>query len=143
MKIRLCVVEDYERIYPLFFQLWPGMTLNKGLMRKTYVRALKSKENRYLCATVEGAVVGFCSLNIRESLWQQGLLAHIDEIVVDQQYRGQGIGAKLLEKAAVYAKKKGCARIELDSALHRKAAHRFYEKREYDRRAYIFSKVLS
>ncbi len=35
-----------------------------------------------------------------------------------------------------------CKRIELDSAFHRKGAHRFYESLGYGNRAYLFSKQL-
>jgi glucosamine-phosphate N-acetyltransferase len=143
MKIRSCVANDFDRIYELLLQLWPGSPIQKDPLKKTFLRALKSKLNYYLCAVERDVVVGFCTMNMRESLWQQGWLAHIDEIVVDENHRGQGIGEALLEKAAAYAKKKGCTRVELDSAFHRKAAHRFYQQRRFEKRAYIFSKKIS
>jgi glucosamine-phosphate N-acetyltransferase len=33
-------------------------------------------------------------------------------------------------------------RVELDSAFHRKQAHRFYEQLGFENRAYLFSKAL-
>jgi glucosamine-phosphate N-acetyltransferase len=143
MKIRRCVVKDFEQVYRLLLQLWPGSPLKKEALKGVFARALKSRHDRYLCAVDKGAVVGFCSLNMRESLWQQGLLAHVDEIVVDAKYRNQGIGSALLEKAAAYARRKGCARVELDSAAHRRAAHRFYEGLGFAKRAYVFFRALS
>jgi glucosamine-phosphate N-acetyltransferase len=136
-------MNDFGQVYELLCQLWPESTIPKASMRATLACALKSKRNRYLCAVDGDAVVGFCSMNLRESLWQQGWLAYIDELVVDQAYRGRGIGTALLLKALDYAKKKGCTRVELDSALHRKAAHRFYINLDFEKRAYTFSKALS
>jgi glucosamine-phosphate N-acetyltransferase len=143
MKIRRCVIADFELIYRLLLQLWPESPLDKRALKKAFAQALKSRYNHYLCAVERGTVVGFCSLSVRESLWQQGLLAHVDEIVVDAEHRGQGIGSALLEEAAAFAKKKGCARVELDSAFHRRTAHRFYEKHGFTKRAYMFSRPLS
>jgi glucosamine-phosphate N-acetyltransferase len=143
MKIRWCVIADFEPIYRLLQQLWPESPLDRGAMKKTFARALKSRYNHYLCAVDRGAVVGFCSLSVRESLWQQGLLAHVDEIVVDAECWKRGIGSALLEHAAAYARRKGCARMELDSAFHGKASHRFYEKLGFERRAYMLSRALS
>jgi glucosamine-phosphate N-acetyltransferase len=143
MKIRRCVIADFEPICRLLLQLWPGLPLDKRALKKTFARAVKSRYNHYLCAVDGGAIVGFCSLSVRESLWQQGWLAHVDEIVVDEKHRNRGIGSALLEEAAAYAKRKGCARVELDSAFHRRAAHRFYEGLGFAKRAYMFSKALS
>jgi GNAT superfamily N-acetyltransferase len=143
MKIRACTGGDFEQVYDLLPQLWPGVSLNRDSLKAVFSRALKSRRHQYLCAVDEGIVVGFCSLSIGSSFWQQGLLAHLDEIVVDKKHRGQGIGSKLMERAVAAAKAAGCARVELDSAFYRKAAHRFYEEQGFDKRAYVFSKALS
>jgi glucosamine-phosphate N-acetyltransferase len=143
MKIRSCVVRDFDQVCRLLSQLWPGLPSKKDALRKTFARALNSSRNRYFCAVDEDTVIGFCSLSIRESLWQQGLLAHVDEIIVDKKHRKRGIGSTLLEEAAAYAREKGCVRVELDSAFHRKAAHCFYKEQNFDKRAYVFSKALS
>ena len=42
-------------------------------------------------------IVGFCSLTIKNNLWQAGNLGHIDELVVDEKYRGQRIGIQLID----------------------------------------------
>jgi glucosamine-phosphate N-acetyltransferase len=143
MKIRRCVIADFEPIYRLLQQLWPESSLDRQALKKTFPRALKSSHIRYLCAVERGEIIGFCSVSVRESLWQQGRLAHVDELVVDAEHRGKGIGSALLDEAAAYAKKSGCARVELDSAFHRRAAHRFYEGLGFVKRAHLFSKTLS
>jgi len=88
-------------------------------------------------------VVGFCSLSIKNSLWQQGFIAHIDEIIIDQTQRGRGIGTQLITKAIKIASKAGCSRVELDSTFHRKQAHIFYDRLRFENRAYLFSRILN
>ena len=71
-----------------------------------------------------------------------GNLGHIDELIVDKKFRGQGIGQSLLEKMTEIARENDCKRIELDSAFNRREAHVFYEKSGFENRAYLFSKKL-
>ena len=52
------------------------------------------------------------------------------------------LGTELLDAAIAAAKKKGCGRIELDSAFHREDSHKFYENIGFTKRAYLFSKEI-
>jgi glucosamine-phosphate N-acetyltransferase len=143
MKIRSCTAGDFREVERLLAQLWPDTAIDSALLKRTFVRILKSKQGRCFCAVERGALVGFCSLSIRDSLWQQGRLSHVDELVVDEGCRKRGIGSALLEAAITFAAARGCARIELDSAFARKRAHRFYESFGFDKRAFLFSKELA
>lgn len=81
-------------------------------------------------------------MTIKNNLWQEGFLAHLDELVVNSAHRGCGLGSQLLEAMISLAKERGCVRVELDSAFHRTEAHAFYECRGFENRAYLFSKPL-
>lgn len=141
-QIRECRDTDFERILTLLKQLWPTKELDSTALRSVYTRALSSGTQRYVCAVERGKVVGFCSLSLKDNLWEGGCLAHIDELIVDVQYQGHGIGTSLLARISHEAARSNCSRIELDSAFHRKAAHKFYEIHGFRNRAYLFSKVL-
>ena len=141
-KIRACTEEDFGAVLVLLGELWPNRQLDAAALRSVYCRALASQAQFYLCAEGEGEVAGFCSLIVKNNLWQAGYLAHIDELVVAERRRRKGIGRALLGAAVDLAVSKGCARIELDSAFHRDAAHRFYESQGFENRAYLFSKSL-
>ncbi len=103
---------------------------------------LDSQSQDYICATVGARVSGFCSLTVKNNLWQQGHFGHIDELVVNEHYRGQGTGSKLLTQIIKIARKNGCQRIELDSAFHREDAHKCYELMGFENRALLFSMQL-
>lgn len=141
--IRDCELEDFEEVLPLLGQLWPDLELDPAASREVFGRVLEADDCCAMCAVAEGRVVGFCGFNVRHSLWQQGKLAYVDELVVEEGFRGRGIGAALLERAARKARELGCARIELDSAFHRAGAHRFYDGLGWERRALLFSKNLA
>lgn len=142
MQIRDCKIEDFDAILNLLHQLWPQKILHAESLRKVYQRGTYSEHHRYICAIKDSKIVGFASLTVKGSLWQEGYLGHIDELVVDEPYRRQGIGARLLEHMIDLAKRMDCSRIEIDSAFPRTDAHKFYERRGFEKRAYLFSKAL-
>jgi RimJ/RimL family protein N-acetyltransferase len=141
-RVRPCRPEDFDAVLALLRQLWPDRPLDAEAIRAVYDRALGSDAQAYLCATDGERVIGFGSLTIKNNLWQAGPLGHLDELVVDGGWRGRGVGARLLEELIDLARRRGCRRVELDSALHRVDAHRFYERHGFENRAYLFSKPL-
>jgi len=142
-EIRACIASDFEPIFSLLQQLWPDKTLCRERLQSVFDRALKSGEvQRYLCAVEDGRIAGFCSMTLKNNLWVEGWLAHLDELVVDHAARGRGIGGDLLQAMIKLAEECGCVRVELDSAFHRKEAHAFYERRGFENRAYLFSRKL-
>ena len=140
--IRECAKDDFDQIIELLGQLWPNATFQVDNLREAFFRGLRSKYQRYFCTIIESKVVGFCSLTVKNSLWQQGSLGLIDELIVDDEYREKGIGSKLLDRIIEIAKALDCQAAILDSAFHRETAHRFYEQRGFTKAAYLFSKSL-
>ncbi len=142
IKIRECETLDFDGIFFLLFQLWPEKKLDRELLKNVFHDVLNLKGQFYFCALVNNNVVGFCSLSIRKRLGWHGTIANIDEMIVDENHRGAGIGRSLVEFAEQKARAAGCCGIELDSALHRKEAHKFYEHLGFANRAHLYSKNL-
>ncbi len=119
MKIRNCVTADYERVCELLAQLWPEVEVNTSDMKRCLEHGVRSQNHKYLCAVQDEEVVGFCSLIVNNSLWQQGLVGHVNELVVDRSHQRTGIGSALLRRMGDVAAEMGCKRVELDSGHHR------------------------
>src|SRR5262245_26941364 len=141
-QLRSCDVEDFPAVLALLCQLWPDEPRESDALRAAFRCAVASQSHVALCATEGGRLIGLGTLTIRNSLWQAGYIGHVEELVVDREHRRQGIGTRLLEELVAQARQRGCSRIELDSALHRHEAHRFYERHGFENRAYVFSKQL-
>lgn len=141
VQIRECKAEDFDNVVALLCQLWPGKQLDSASLRRVYDRALASDRQVYLCAELD-RVVGFGSLAIKSNLWSESFVGYVDEMVVDGVHQGRGIGSQILDHLISWARERGCNRIELDSAFHRKGAHAFYERRGFQSRAFLFSKLL-
>jgi GNAT superfamily N-acetyltransferase len=142
IQIRPTKPEDFDETIPLLRQLWPAKPLDLKAARDIFERGLASDKRAHLCAWHGDRIVGFCTIVIRDCLWLQGDVGYLCDLVVDQDHRGSGIGTALVEKAVEIAKQRRCLRVELDSGFHRTEAHRFYEKRGFEKRAFLFSRIL-
>ena len=140
--IERCEAGDFDGVLALLRQLWPGKDLARETLRQIFEQAVLAKSRVLLQATVAGEIVGFGSMSLKMHLWHGGLIGWIDELVIDERHRGQGVGKLLLEYLIGLARERGCRGMELDSAFHRLGAHAFYEELGFEKRAYLFSKRL-
>ena len=86
---------------------------------------------RALAAYDDKHMVGVLGYRLTDDLcW--GRTFYIDDLVVQPDHRGGGIGAKLLATAREMAAK-DCDAIRLCSGLTRENAHRFYQANGLDR----------
>ena len=143
LNIRVADYDDFENIFPLLEQLWSDLELDFETLFDIYKKVIDSEVQRFIVGIIDNKIIGFCSLTIKNNLWQAGNLAHVDELVVDKNYRGNGFGKALIDSITNIAKDLNCKRIELDSAFHRKDAHGFYKSIGYENRAYLFSQRLN
>ncbi len=78
-----------------------------------------------------GQLVGCIATALTTCFHRAGSFLRIISLVVDQNYRGFGLGKQLLQLAEKYAQEKGCAHVELTSGIQRKEAHLFYLSQNY------------
>jgi ribosomal-protein-alanine N-acetyltransferase len=77
--------------------------------RKSFENELEHKYGVFLIALIEGKVIGY------GGTWVLVDEAHVTNVVVSPEFRGQGIGRKLMNEMLVKAREKGavCATLEL------------------------------
>lgn len=130
--------DDFAEVFMLLEELWPGRDLNKQAINRVYLNNLYSEMKEYYVARDADRIVGFITMHIVENLWAQGCLLQIEELVVSETCRGQGIGRKLVEQAFTLANERSCRSVEVTSAFHRSNAHLFYESCGFVKKAYHF-----
>ncbi|HEY4786161.1 MAG TPA: GNAT family N-acetyltransferase [Bacteroidales bacterium] len=140
--VRKASENDFEKVYPLFEQLWPGKKLDKDALQAVFNRGVNSETDELLCLDSSGDIIGFCAYAIVNNLWQEGYISYMYAMVVDEKHRGKGFGTMLIKESIKDSKAKGLKRLELDSAFHRGKAHEFYLKLGFEKRAYLFSHAL-
>lgn len=91
----------------------------------TLERLLSSEALTLFVATSDGAVVGTLSLVIWHT--PTGVRAWIEDVVVDAQARGRGVGRALTEAALAAASRQDARSVDLTSRPSRTAANAMYQ----------------
>ena len=112
------LVEAFERLTP---QL---SSSNPPPSAEALQAVATADATRLLVARAEGAIVG--SLTLVLVRIPTGLRAIIEDVVVDEQSRGQGVGRALNEVALELARDAGAVTVDLTSRPSREAANRLY-----------------
>lgn len=68
---------------------------------------------------------------------------YVDDLVTAEQWRSHGYGRLLNEYLVGVAKKEGCTSVQLDSATHRRKAHRFYFRERYSIYSFHFVRMVA
>jgi GNAT superfamily N-acetyltransferase len=100
--------------------------------------AIESHDSVVLVADEGGRLVGFLTAYLDLHSVRFGYRAWIEDFAVHPDWRSQGIGKRVLASAKAWARERGASHLELDSALARTDAHRFYEREGAQTRSYSF-----
>ncbi len=79
-----------------------------------------------------GQVVGLLSMSHRWTLWHTGPCALIEELVVDQGVRRQGIGSSLIRAALEWAKAQECSEVEISTDQDNVKAQALYQRMGFE-----------
>ncbi len=80
-------------------------------------------------------IAGYLSYKIKKH--HTGKL-YVDQLVILEQYRGKGLGKKLMDEVKKIAKENNCDRIELNCWLFNENALAMYEHIGYNRQRIIY-----
>ena len=79
-----------------------------------------------------GEVVGLLTLRIIGDLFHDGTSAMVQELIVDAEWRGLGVGGALLDAAAELARERGCAEIGVSTGIQNPDAQAVYRSRGFE-----------
>jgi ribosomal protein S18 acetylase RimI-like enzyme len=114
------LVESFARLLPQLSRSAPA--LDPAALREL----LAWPGNHVLVARVDGRIVG--TLTLVTFPIPTGLRAWIEDVVVDEEARGHGVGAALTNEAVRIAGAAGARTVDLTSRPSRVAANRLYER---------------
>ena len=136
--IRSAKVEDSPQIAVLLGQLgYPG---ESEVLREKISLLSSGRADRIWVAEFQGKVVGLLGFHLTPLLHVSGSLGRITTLVVEEKFRGKGIGRQLIETAERWAWERDCTRIEVTSGAQRAQAHQFYRDLGYALEAKRFTK---
>ena len=94
--------------------------------REQLTEMVQSPATLVLVARVDGRIAG--SLTLAMFRIPTGLRAWIEDVVVDGDARGNGVGEALNLRAIEEARKRGAVTVDLTSRPSREAANRLYQR---------------
>jgi ribosomal protein S18 acetylase RimI-like enzyme len=113
-----------------FGRLLPQLSSSAApLTREALAEIIASPHNTVLLARdthAAGRIIGTLTLVIFRI--PTAMRAWIEDVVVDREARGRGVGEALTLAAVNLAKQRGARTVDLTSHQSRQAAHRLYEK---------------
>jgi ribosomal protein S18 acetylase RimI-like enzyme len=116
-----------DEIVAAFERLLPQLSRSAEALDAAALRRLVAYEaNTILIARSADAIVGTLTLVVFPI--PTGLRAWIEDVVVDESARGQGVGAALTEEALRIARAAGVRTVDLTSRPERAAANRLYQR---------------
>jgi len=97
------------------------------------MRRLKpaSQNALFVAESADAGVVGWAHVSVTH-LVEVGTRAELNGLIVGEGQRSLGVGARLLEAAEDWARKRGCPSMSVRSNVIRERAHKFYERRGYE-----------
>lgn len=131
--IRKAKTEDAAAIFALYRVLegaYAGAPLlDEAAAERRWAEAYGDSRQHILVAEAGGEVIGTLTLVVVPNLGHRGRpWAAVDNVVVSEACRGQGVGRALLAEAGRIAGSFDCYKIVLSSNLVRTEAHAFYRR---------------
>ncbi len=142
IKIRRGRADDTSSLFALARQYQTG---REPISRDEFVVALDNvlrhrdqETNVLLVAEHDGQVAGYSLLTVSRLLHAPGLTAHLQEIVVDADHRGLGLGDRLIEANEHYCMGRGVRQLSASTAR----IGSFYNHRGFEAVGEHYRKVL-
>lgn len=139
-SVREALPSDAQRIASLSLQLGYEVPLAHV---ERFMKTLQESEALFVAVVPRAGVVGWISLAESHTLTSSAR-AEIHGLVVEDEFRGHGIGRALVAAAEAWARRRGCTTLRLLSNVIRERAHDFYRDLGYDvlKSEYVFQKTL-
>jgi len=110
------------------------MQISKTVIDEKYVTKFIAEEN--------GKTVGRAFLYLIYNDLHKEPYGLLEDVFVDEVYRGKGVGTLLIKAIIEEAKARRCVKIRFTSRRIREDAHKWYEKLGFEKYGYAFKMDL-
>ena len=140
MQIReLVTTAELEQAYPIIHELRPQ--LGRDDYSALYEAARACDGYSLVGLYDRDVLVAAMGLRVLHD-FVHGRHLYVDDLVVTESRRANGLGARLLQYAEQRARSLGCRGLRLCTGVDHRDAQRFYERNGWSPRALAFKKAL-
>jgi ribosomal protein S18 acetylase RimI-like enzyme len=130
------ITKPTDELLEALRQLVPQLGAHKVPPGPEDLKALLASDGCTLLAAREpdahGRIVGTLCLNVYRV--PTGVRSIIEDVVVDEEMRGRGVGEALMRRALELARQAGASGVSLTSRPEREAANRLYQSMGFELR---------
>ncbi|WP_156380153.1 GNAT family N-acetyltransferase [Arthrobacter sp. Soil762] len=141
MNIRLAAISDADDVWRLVQDFPPTFRPDREAFELTF-RELVAEASQTLVLVAEqgsGSVVGYLLAHCRATFLANGPAVGVEEVMVAERSRRQGVGQGLMNEVESWAESQGAAHVSLAS----RQAGDFYRALAYEDTATFFKKPLA
>lgn len=146
MEIRIANKNDLNELIRLLNELFTQDIEFEPNYEKQKIGLLKIIENEdigeILILQMDNRIIGMVSLLYSISTALGGKVAIVEDMIIDKNFRNQGLGKQLLNEAILYSKKRHCVRLTLLTDFNNEVAIRFYENFGFKRSEMIPMRLI-
>lgn len=132
IQIRNATLDDIGAMAGLLktlFTIEADFDFDEARQRRGLAMMLDSPENRcVMVADADGEAVGMCTVQMVVSTAEGGLSGLVEDLVVREDFRNEGLGRKLLFAVREWAFGKGATRLQLLADCDNESALSFYRR---------------
>lgn len=138
LNIRPAHAEDANAVFTLLAQFVTSYQPERAAFARNFPKLIASKQSVFLVASVGGQVVGYALGSIALTLYANGPVLELQELMVASEHRKRGIGRRLVVAALEQALSVGCA----EATVPTRRARNFYVRLGFEETAVYLKRRL-
>ena len=135
--IRKAELKDLDAIFDLTKDFATSFVIEEKFFRASFIALLADSSTHFTVAEAEEGVIGYVLAFSHSTLYANGRVAWVEEIMVHANHRKQGVGKELIQSVETWAANQDCKLI----ALATRRAAKFYEAINYQASATYYRKL--
>ena len=138
LRVRRAAASDADPVFALTREFSTSFEPEADAFNRAFVRLIEGEEVLLLLAETDGVVSGYLLGFMHDTLFANGPVAWVEEVMVDERFRRVGIGRELMGEFEVWARLRGAKLIGLAT----RRASDFYLTLGYEQSAAYSRKLL-
>ncbi len=136
MRIREATTEDLRKLTVLVSELFAiesDFKPNVRKQRQGLAYLMECEQATVLVMDLNHEIIGMCTLQPLISTAEGGTVGMVEDLIVAEAWRGQGLGTQLLNAVEAVALAQGMSRLQLLAGRGNAEAQLFFDKQQWQK----------
>ena len=112
------------------------------IIKKNIRQFFKNTDSHFIVARSSNTTIGFVNFTVRKTILHSSRSALIDEFIVEEKFRGKGVGKRLLSEVIKHCRDLGCCELEVSTLMNNQNARDFYRNCGFEEEAVLLEMDL-